>query len=423
MQNKILKLVNSPEFQELKSNAHNVENHRVSIGWWLNPKSEHGLGDAPLKLFLRLAATKSLGKATFGIDGFEGALYSRVLAGNYNIQLLEDIETEKDGIDIWAVLDLSYEEDGKIDRRIIPIVICNNEGEDLTKRYLNAVIAYQRVEHAELSPMGILLSEEPTEPSCSQFDNITYTELSAYVIEPLMSNTGYDSALQRLIDNHREIIDTAFASLYRPSVVEKIIDEALDATDEETNILRMLWDANEEVFEAAIYHLYKEQHQATLDRLFKSSKEYAAKYIVSHNGKEIFPGKQLSKAMTACAIIKAYLEEYPATTLTELQKAFPCEALSDYYYDRYYNDLFYESNPNNIDCSGEQVLPRTGGRNIGSEVLAKWDFYVEDELLLPIENGTKRAMCVKIWRKNDFGKLISHVHEKGYDKFITIKEC
>ncbi|MDD7360080.1 MAG: PD-(D/E)XK nuclease family protein, partial [Mediterraneibacter faecis] len=107
MKNRILKLVNSIEFQELNSyynektlfSALNVERnenrHSAFVAWWLNPKSEHGLGDLPLKLFLRLVATKSLGESTFGIDGFDGAFYSRVLAGNYNIALLEDIEVEK----------------------------------------------------------------------------------------------------------------------------------------------------------------------------------------------------------------------------------------------------------------------------------------------------------------------------------------
>ena len=120
---------------------------------------------------------------------------------------------------------------------------------------------------------------------------------------------------------------------------------------------------------------------------------------------------------------KAYLKEYPATTLSDLQKAFPCDELNDYYYDRYYNDLFYESNPENIDCDGEQVILRTGGKNIGFEAHAKWDFYLDDEKLLPVENGTKDVMCVKMWRKGDFDRLIKHVHAKGYDKFITIEEC
>ena len=126
MKNKILNLINSIEFQELNSyynektmfSALNVERnenrHSAFIAWWLNPKSEHGLGDAPLKLFLRLMATKRW-DANLRDD-----LYNRILAGNYNITLKEDIEVEKnvgkissnnskDRIDIWSVLEFSYE--------------------------------------------------------------------------------------------------------------------------------------------------------------------------------------------------------------------------------------------------------------------------------------------------------------------------
>ena len=234
------------------------------------------------------------------------------------------------------------------------------------------------------------------------------------------------SMLQCVVDKNREIFDTAFSSLYKPSSVKKILDKdakVLSISDVEVNILRMLWDANEDVFKAVIYHLYKEQHKIALDKLFKSSNRDTSKYIVYHNDQAVFPDKRLSKAMTACAIFKAYLKEYPATTLSDLQKAFPCDELNDYYYDRYYNDLFYESKPENIDCEGEQVILRTGGKNIGFEAHAKWDFYLDDEKLLPVENGTKDVMCVKMWRKGDFDRLIKHVHDKGYDKFITIEEC
>ena len=323
-------------------NTFNAESNEIRqsafIAWWLNPKSEHGLGDMPLKLFLRLVAKKSWGKSTFGVDGFDGAFYTRVLAGNYNVELLEDIEIEKDYIDIWTVLELSYEEDFESDRRIIPVVIENkitgNDGANLTERYLNAVVSYPRVENVEQSSMGILLTEEPAEPSCNQFDNITYQELWTDAIEPLV-----------------------------------------------------------------------------LDKHFKFSNEDDRKYIVSHKGKAVFPDKLLSRSMAACAIFKAYLEEYPATTLEELQKAFPCEG---------HNEFFYESNPENIDESGYQVLPRIGGDEVGSLVEARCDFFVGDDQLLPIENGTKKAMCVKVWHMSDFDRLIHQVFAKGYDKFITV---
>jgi hypothetical protein len=184
----------------------------------------------------------------------------------------------------------------------------------------------------------------------------------------------------------------------------------------------MLWDANEILFKAVIYHLYGDKHSAKLDKLFKSSNRDNSKYVVSYNGTEIFPGKRLSKAMSACAIFKAYLMEYPATTLAELRNAFPCEKLNGYYYDRFYNDLFYESNPDNVDETGYEILTYTAGKYIGEEAYAKWDFYLDDErLLLPIENSQKNAMCVKMWRKGDFDKLIEFV-EENY-KFIGIEEC
>lgn len=486
MKNKILQLVNSIEFQELNSyynertifSALNVERnenrHSAFIAWWLNPKSEHGLGDLPLKLFLRLVATKDLGESSFGIDGFDGAFYNRVLAGNYNITLLEDIEVEKnvgticninsnDRIDIWTVIELTYEEDGNVYRRILPVVIENkiysNEGRKQTQRYFKAVSSYPHTEGVEQKPMGVLLTVDSKAPSSSQFSNITYQELLTYVIEPLSSCVAPDSMqfvesfirnlgrpalannkyygvlavsrkekhmLQRVVDNNREIFDKAFASLYKHADVKKIIARnsgIQNTSDDDINVLRMLWDANEVVFKAVLYHLYGDQHKSSLDRLFKTTNRDTSKYVVSYNGSEIFPGKRLSKAMTACAIFKAYLKKYPATTLEDLQNAFPCKELNDYYYDRYYNDMFYDADHLEYDDAGFEVLLRTGGKDKGLPARAQWDFYLKKEQLLPIENGARKAMCVKMWRKGDFDKLIEYIHAKGYDKFILIEEC
>lgn len=352
MKNRILKLVNSIEFQELNSyynektlfNALNVERnenrHSAFVAWWLNPKSEHGLGDLPLKLFLRLLATKRLGESTFGIDGFDGAFYSRVLAGNYNIALLEDIEVEKnvgkicnnnskDRIDIWTVLELSYEEDDDVIRRIIPVVIENKiysgEGKKQTLRYFYAASTYPKTEYVEQMPMCVLLTVGSKDLSCSQFSNITYQELLTYVIEPLVSSVAPDSVqfvesfirnlgrpaltddkyygvlavsrkeksmLQKVVENNREIFDVAFASLYKAAEVKKIIgpgSQMSNISENDIHILRMLWDANEVVFKAVLYHLYGEQHKAKLDKLFKSTNRDTSKFKVSYNGSEIFP--------------------------------------------------------------------------------------------------------------------------------------
>jgi hypothetical protein len=59
--------------------------------------------------------------------------------------------------------------------------------------------------------------------------------------------------------------------------------------------------------------------------------------------------------------------------------------------------------------------------HIGKEARAKWDFYLDDDQLLPIDGGRKRAMCVKFWRKNDFESLAEWV-SKNY-KFIDVQKC
>lgn len=466
MKNKILNLINSVEFQELNSyynektmfSALNVERnenrHSAFIAWWLNPKSEHGLGDSPLKLFLRLMATKRW-DANLRDD-----LYNRILAGNYNITLKEDIEVEKnvgkissnnskDRIDIWSVLEFSYEEDDKTKELIIPMAIENKiysgEGRNQTQRYFKAINSY-----GGYTGFGVLLTVASKEAGCDKFVNITYQELLTYVIEPLVSSVLPDSLkfvesfirnlgrpaltdnkcygvlavsqkeksmLQRVVENNRDIFDTAFASLYNLGDVKEIVvdgSQITEVSDDEIDILRMLWDANEVVFKAVLYHLYGERHKAMLDKLFRSTNRDTSKYVVSYNGEPLFEGKRLSKAMTACAIFKAYLKENPLTTLEELRKAFPCEKLNDYYYNRKFNELFYEFN-----CDGYILF--TAGKHEGEKTLAQWDFYVDDEKLLPIENGQKKAMCVKMWRKGDFDKLIKFV-EKNY-KFIVIEEC
>ena len=494
MKNKILNLINSIEFQELNSyynektilvplNVERNENrHSAFIAWWLNPKSEHGLGDAPLKLFLRLVATKESGEIIFKKNDCRVDFYSRVLAGDYNITIREDFELEKSvgklnsdnskgRIDIWSALELTVkDEDGKDSSLAVGMLIENkiysNEGKNQTVRYFEAVNSYMNEFPSEMeysSGMGILLTATKQKPSCDQFTNITYQELLTYVIEPLMSSVDADSLqfveafvrklavskkekifhnlkaqktasllkertstmLERVVTNNRDIFENAFASLYPSADVKKIIGERYETLTsgnvDDDNILRMLWDANEILFKAVIYHLYGE-HSAKLDKLFKSSNRDNSKYLVSYNGKKIFPDKRLSKAMAACAIFKAYLMEYPATTLAELRNAFPCEKLNGYYYDRFYNDLFYESNPDNVDETGYEILTYTAGKYIGEEAQAKWDFYLDDErLLLPIENSQKNAMCVKMWRKGDFDKLVEFV-EENY-KFIGIEKC
>ena len=126
--------------------------------------------------------------------------------------------------------------------------------------------------------------------------------------------------------------------------------------------------------------------------------------------------------MAACAIFKAYLLCRPETSLEQLREAFPCKNINAYYWDNYYADLFYLY-PEEVNEAGEPCLEFTAEKRKGQPSLAKWDFNLCDERLLPVANGTQKAMCVKLWRKGDFDCLLEHVEKQGFSDFITIEEC
>lgn len=484
----ILKLLNSETFQGLKSyydettlfnviGAERSENrHSAFLRWFLSTDSSHGLGDKPLRLFLRLLATLSWGRQTFKEE-----LYDKVIAGNYELELLEPVETEKyvgkikankknekDRIDLWMVVGLTYEIDGEQKTHAFPIVIENKiyakEGVEQTKRYWAAMVEYCATRGTDYSPIGVLLTPDTaTKATCSQFTNLTYQQLLTYVLEPALAismsptdnaylaafirnlgrpsdNVNRDFSVlaiskqesnltARLYTDHQQLFNEALVASYPGNVVRNILgkDEYKrieDSIDKESGkLLSEVWNGNEEIFKAVIYQHFEAKHKE-LGKLFKGNNRDTSKYkVYDASGNEIFPERRLSKAMTACAIFKAYLAHRPATTLVELQNAFPCVDINSYYYENYYKDLFYLYNENSVNEHGEIALTFTADKRNGIPSLAKWDFYVKDEFLLPIENGKQKAMCVKMWRKGDFDRLIKHIEDKGFDKFITIEEC
>lgn len=496
MENRILCLLNSKAFQELKSfyeettifNVIGAERsetrHSAFLSWLFSPDSSHGLGTEPLKLFLRLVATLKWGRQIF-----DGSLYTKVLAGNYELELLEPIELEKnvgklsdgkgqdkDRIDVWMVAGLTYEDNGEIRQKAFPIVIENKiyakeggpkKGSALwqTERYYNAMNDYcaaqQKSPDIIYKPIGVMLSPKETDTAHSeQFTNLTYQQLLKYVLEPV--------AAMAMQDADKEFINAYIRNLSKPSVsgthvfsvlaiseqerelINKLyeVDEDLfqqaliatygnqaksilgkdifiqleDSIGENAVLLRELWDGNEDIFRAVIFQQFPDQAK-TLEKLFKTSNRDSSKYRVYFGEDEIFPDRRLSKSMAACAIFKAYLKQYPETTLENLQKAFPCIDINEYYYDNYYKELFYIYDDTCVDEHGEIALSFTADKRMNVPSLAKWDFYLNDAQLLPIKNGTEKAMCVKMWRKGDFDRLIDYVQKKDYSSFITIEEC
>lgn len=477
---RLLKLLNSRQFGQLKSiynqttlfnviGAERSENrHSAFLRWLLSPDSSHGLGYEPLRLFLRLVATLKWGPQTFGPD-----LYRKILAGGgYDIELIEPIELEKkidkenkDRIDIWMVLCFTYELEGEEKKYACPVVIENkiysNEGKEQTKRYFDAMIKYISSVETETGPkykpIGIFLSPDGKAPGCAQFTSMTYQQLLDYVLDPVsmmqmpvaehsfvesyIRNLGrpsdtanHDFPPLAVSEQERELLSQVYMldpDLFDEMLlaqygqgVEKVIGKIIPSLDFATQqLFQEVWDANEDVLKAVVYQQYIGK-KAILANLFKENNRDNTKYRVYY-GKdrtEVFPNKRLSKAMAACAIFKAYLYIRPQTTLKQLCEAFPCESINSYYWDNYYSDLFYLL-PDEYNEYGEPCLKFTAGKHKGEESLAEWDFILSDERLLLLKNGTEKAICVKLWRKGDFDRLLEHVEKQGFSKFIFIDEC
>jgi len=484
-----LALLSSKPFQELSAfykqttlfnviGAERSENrHSAFLRWLLSPDSSHGLSTEPLKLFLRLIATLKWGQQTFG-----DVLYRKVLAGNYELELLAPIEVEKsvgkleaptkkknkDRIDLWTVVCLTYEEDGEEKKHAFPIVVENKiyskEGKDQTNKYYAAMINYidekEKETGLEYKPIGLLLSPDNQSADCDQFANMTYQQLLDHVLMPVSfmympaaecsfvktyihnlgrpsDNSNHDytplaisqeekqliNEVQQLAGN---LIDEMLVAVYGSKmspILGKEQFKELDKVGEEGDLrlLQELWDANEDVFKAVAYQKFADKKK-DLAKLLKGNNRDTTKFRVFYgSGNEVFPGKRLSKAMTACAIFKAYLALKPQTTLEELRNAFPCKDINAYYWDNYYADLFYPYLPDQVDDNGAQCLEFTAKKRKGVKSLACWDFYMKDDQLLPLANGTEKAMCVKMWRRGDFDRLIDHLQEMK--EAITVEEC
>lgn len=484
-----LALLSSKPFQELSAfykqttlfnviGAERSENrHSAFLRWLLSPDSSHGLGTEPLKLFLRLIATLKWGPQTFG-----DVLYRKVLAGNYELELLEPIDVEKsvgklgasakaankDRIDLWTVVCLTYDEDGEEKRRAFPIVVENKiyskEGKDQTKRYFAAMINYidakEKETGLEYQLIGLLLSPDNQSADCRQFASMTYQQLLDHVLMPVSfmsmpaaecsfvktyihnlgrpsDNSNHDYTPLAISQEEKQLINevqqqagnlidemlvAVYGSKISPILGKEQFKE-LDKVGEEDDLrlLQELWDANEDVFKAVAYQKFADKKK-DLAKLFKGNNRDTTKFRVLYgSGNEVFPGKRLSKAMTACAIFKAYLALHPQTTLEELRNAFPCKDINAYYWDNYYADLFYPFLPYQVNEYGEPCLEYTTEKRKGVESLACWDFFMNDNQLLPLANGTEMAMCVKIWRRNDFDRLIDHLEKMN--EAITVEEC
>lgn len=449
MKNRINQLFNSPEWNALRSyyaqstlfNVLHIERketiHSAFIAWLLNPLASHNLGTRPIKALLRYYATKSKSTSVdhnkFCNQLLTSAYQLKVVAGPVCEKTTGSLknDSDKDRMDIWAELHFTFDDQSEI---TVPLIIENKvysvEGDNQTKRYADAM------DERGPSFIGLFLTPMGEKAQEPRFQAISYQDLLDYVIQPMLSDlTGTaqmwveeyirtlsftpcgNAALavsaketelaQKLYKLDKDLINAIFATQFTKEHAELIIkeenyDQAIGCCteQEELDLLRDLWNNNEDILKAVIYAYYRPDAKLFY-QLLKNAACNKGYTVFDANDTVLYSGNCNTKI--AKAILDAYLAAHPKATLDDLRKAFPVD-INDTIY-RYYDHLFYELPTNKILA-----------RNNNPKAPAEWSFYTKKEQLLSVNN--KQVMCPNNWNATSIANLI----EKAQKLNIKIEE-
>ena len=480
----IQSLYNSQEYQNLNEFYNkptlfstlgierNENRHSAFIAWLLNDKAEHGLGCMPMKKFLCMYALQN--------KSINDSLRISLVTGNYSItNLVVSTENALRNFDSVTVADKMKRLDvtaeftlTMADGSSTPVtMVLENKiysgehqhgGAWQTNIYHQVLQQYCNQYGRELIEV-FLSPDECQQPQCNAFCKISYQQLLDAVISPLTykqmdkhsemiindyirnlsiptCNVKADSddkndelSIMATSSTEREQLirlteQSDYLTLFRHSVLAYFEEKAYPLFDDkkeakqimdgmsegQIELLTEFWDANANLLRAVCRNCKMFSKDTSF--LFTKSNRSNTRYRVKVDGKYVFPDKPaLSQGMTALAIFHAYACKHRDMSVHDMNNAFPCDKINDYYFKNYYSNLFYPS-------SKELEYDSSNLTHKGKKSQAVWDFYVKPEQLLVLGNGTMKVMCVKMWRKPDFDKLLKHVATNLAAEGIEIEE-
>ena len=455
----------------------NENRHSAFLRWLFDNRSSHGLRDEPMKKLLRLYALH-MPKKEYPF------LNIMLMAGNYELEISEIVPEKSvkksngaDGrIDIWARMTISDKEEDNVVSLVLIIEnkIYSNEGDNQTQEYHNYFVKTKGVDDI---PIEIFLTpKDAKKPDCDSFKHITYPELLKYVILPLSNMDMPKDASQIITDYVRNLskpsneggrgysviatsdeeaeklkkIYSDFKELYYSALIAGNLEQIIKTIGKKDNLvslanflnaqqlislpsdhkikreeyvtmiqgmdnrqlLEAFWNSNEDLFKAILPQIENMLLPIDREQIFKESHRDTSRYSVYVKGKSY--GNRLFKNRAANAIFRAYIDCHPDIELKELKKVFPGE-MNLYYHDRLYQHLFYEAST--IDPPFD--APKFSGKSVAGDI--NWDFLYEEKYLLPIKNGSIKVMSVKMWRKDDFDRLLDRVRKTKELQFIKVE--
>ena len=397
----IIQFYNDPLYQELKAYygkttlfnvlkiERNENRHSAFLAWLLDENGSHGLGEEPLKRFMRLLAK------------MDDRYNEPFLVGNYQVENVE-VVTEKPAkvegqkktgrIDIFVsfdykMLNVKVEEKETLHRAhvIVENKVYTDEHDDQTKLYLDwARQKYKEKDNQTI--IGVFLA--PQEPdNCSgdekdgfKYVKITYQDILQDLIEPLLKMemssearifiTDYIINLGQPVqdkevdekDNNQDTIlaisnanKGKFVQLYEKN--KELLDVALYANCYERNskqlqivfqdyekfngyskdvlsMLKTFWDSNSDLLRMILNTALKDGEERDdvksavniLLRLNESNRDNTKYLVYAQDGTLINDyGKPSPKSLSSFYIFKAWMHDHPNACLNDIREAFSIE--------------------------------------------------------------------------------------------------
>lgn len=248
------------------------QSHSLLIKYILDPNENHALETMPLELFMRLLVVKNIQSAN-----------NKILQKNMNELMEKAIQikvwnAKSEKVDKQARYDIYIETEINNVKSTIIIEnkVLSTENENQTRKYAEYSKDYE-------NPILVYLSNNDK----SELDNficITYQELLDYVIEPLYNYTENITTKQLLKDYIRIL----------SHIEDKEGSVTLAMSNEERNLLRNIYNENQEMFERMVESLTTEdltkEEKETYRKVVEISKSHRARW--SYKG-QIFNSKEL----------------------------------------------------------------------------------------------------------------------------------
>ncbi len=369
--------------------------------------------------------------------------------------------------DIWMLLTITFTDNNDQEQQwCLPVVVenkiystegnANDREKAQTVRYHRAVniLKNQICPTNYCQPLLVFLTPSGAKPPThAAFIHLTYQDLLDHVIQPcailsslhgtsedviaLMdgyvrnlscpSNNGEESSkdytILAIAETESKDLNTIFESqafqkalcaIY-PKEAQTLLGDNYQA-EEPYSLLEQFWNTNEDLFKIVLFNQFKsdDDHLMCVNRIIKVNNRDNTRYFVGLEQGKWFNAnnRPASKSEASFLIFKAYCEQWKAKRPNEtlnvqkLRDAFKGD-INSYYYNRFLKHLFYNFEEEiRVDVKESKHF----GNVICSESDA-WDFYWDDDHVLSNVEGEVRS--VKMWRKNDFDKLVKKAHEYG----------